>query len=81
VNWTSAAVTLKYLDSEIAGIGGVETDLGIYYSAPALSGPWTLQVTTHDEARNQLRATVSGFSYFAIGLQLENAARTFIYWE
>jgi hypothetical protein len=66
VNWTSAAVTLKYLDSEIAGISGVEADLGIF-TAPALSGPWTFQPTTKDAARNELRATVSGFAFFAIG--------------
>ena len=66
MNWTSAAVTLKYLDSEIAGISGVEADLGIF-TAPALSGPWTFQPTTKDAARNELRATVSEFAFFAIG--------------
>jgi hypothetical protein len=57
----------KYLDSEIAGISGVEGDLGIF-SAAALSGP--LDVSADDQwlgARNELRATVSGFSFFAFG--------------
>jgi hypothetical protein len=65
-NWTSADVTLQYLDSEIAGISGTEADLGIF-TAPALSGgPWTPLATSRDAARNQLRATASGFSFFAI---------------
>ena len=65
VNWTSADLTLQYLDSEIAGISGTEADLGIF-TAPALSGPWTPLVTSRDATRNQLSATASGLSFFAI---------------
>ena len=61
--WTAAEVTFKYLDSEI--VGHTEANLQLY-KAPAASGPWTVQTTTVNTAKNTVSATVNGFSYFAL---------------
>lgn len=63
--FASADVTLHYTDAEISGISGGESGLKIYKAA-ALSGPWTQLSTTIDTARNEAKATVTGFSFFAI---------------
>ncbi len=65
IGFTDANVTLKYLDSEITGISGTESGLSIF-TAPAASGPWTELASTVDTARNEISATVTGFSFFAI---------------
>lgn len=63
--FNSANVTLHYTDAEIAGISGGEGGLRIY-KAPTLSGPWTQLSTTIDTARNEAKATVTGFSFFTL---------------
>lgn len=63
--FASADVTLHYTNAEITGISGAESGLKIYKAA-ALSGPWTQLTTTIDTARNEAKATVTGFSFFAI---------------
>jgi hypothetical protein len=65
VNWTTATVTLQYLESEIAGLN--EANL-VLYKADSLAGPWQ-QVTSGyvlDAQRNRVTAEVGGFSYFAL---------------
>ena len=59
----SAEVTFKYLNSEIVGLEESSLELR---KAPAASGPWTVQATTLDAAKNTVRTTVDGFSYFAL---------------
>ena len=65
-DWDAAEVTLKYLESEIAGMTAPESEFTVY-RASALDGPWTPLESTVDELRNRVSATVGGFSYFAIG--------------
>jgi hypothetical protein len=64
VGWSSAEVTFKYTDSEIAGL--TEANLTLYKS-DTIGGPYTELPTTVDIARNTVSATVSDFSFFAIG--------------
>ncbi len=64
--WSSAEVTLKYTDAEIAAIAASEADFTIFQSA-SLDGAWTGLATTVDQARNELSAQVTSFSFFAIG--------------
>ncbi len=63
-DWTSAAVTFRYTDAEIAGL--TEANLTLY-RADSLAGSWTELTTTVDVARNTVSATVSSFNHFAIG--------------
>ena len=60
--WTTAGLTIRYPRSaEI-----VESDLRIY-KAESSSGPWTRLDTTVNTARHEVSATVTGFSWFALG--------------
>ncbi|MBI2423294.1 MAG: FG-GAP repeat protein [Candidatus Hydrogenedentes bacterium] len=63
-DYTSAAITLQYLDSEIAGL--IEGDLALWQSTSP-TGPWT-EVTgaTFDTAKNEVNASVSSLGYFAV---------------
>jgi len=54
--------TLKYLDSEISGLGIPESSLRLYFAASA-SGPWTeVTTTTVDADKNELSFTSDGSS-------------------
>ncbi len=64
--WTSAEVTFRYTDAEIAGL---EEGTLRLYQAPTASGPWTGLATTLDAARNTTTATVTSFSFFALSDQ------------
>jgi hypothetical protein len=64
VGWSSAVVMFKYTDAEIAGL--TEANLTLY-QADNIAGPYTELATTVDAARNTVSATVTGFSFFAIG--------------
>ncbi len=64
VGWSSAVVTLKYTAAEIAGL--TEANLTLY-KAENIAGPYTELATTVDTARDTVSATVTSFSFFAIG--------------
>jgi FG-GAP repeat protein len=64
--WTSADVTLRYTDAEVAGIPGLVEDDLVIFKAPTLTGPWAQVTTSVDTARNEVTAAVSSFSHFAI---------------
>lgn len=64
----SAEITLKYVDHEINLVSGAESALRIYTS-PSVNGPWTEVPTIVDLARNEAKATVLGFSFFAIATE------------
>lgn len=73
INFNSALLTLKYLDSRIAP--SVEARLSIY-QAPTLAGPWTRLPTSIDPVRNNARANVTSFSFFALaGTHLTSVIR------
>jgi hypothetical protein len=65
INFTSAEVTFKYTDAEIAGVGTGSEDMSVF-TAPSPRGPWTQLDTAFDLNRNEATVTVNGFSYFAI---------------
>ena len=60
--WTTATVTMRYPNSAEP----YESDLRIY-KAESSSGPWTRLDTTVNTARHEVSATVTGFSWFALG--------------
>jgi hypothetical protein len=62
--FTNAVITFKYTAAEIAGL--TEANLTLY-TASSISGPYSPLTTTVDLARNTVSATVTGFSFFAIG--------------
>jgi hypothetical protein len=62
VNWTSAEVTLKYLDSEIAGISGVKADLGIFTAPPGVVR--SLDTSTDDQGRGPERTRGKRVRFF-----------------
>ena len=62
--FTSAIITIHYVDSEIASL--TESKIRLY-KASSPSGPWTQVATqTTNTMSNTLTATVTGFSYFAL---------------
>jgi hypothetical protein len=61
----SAEVTLNYLDPEVAGLPTSEDGLEIF-QAPSPSGPWTQLPTTPQPERNEVKAIINGFSFFAL---------------
>jgi len=62
--FSQAALTFRYLDSEVSGLA--ENSLQLY-QAPTASGPWTLMGNQSlDTLHNTIGGTVNGFSYFAI---------------
>lgn len=63
VGLTSADVTLKFTDAEIAGID--KRSLRVYTAASAL-GPWKELDTRLDLARNEAKVTVKHFGVFAL---------------
>ena len=60
--WTTATVTIRYPRSAEP----YESDVRIY-KAESSSGPWTRLDTTVNTARHEVSATVTGFSWFALG--------------
>jgi hypothetical protein len=60
--WSNCVVTLKYPKSAEP----FESDLKIY-KAESPSGPWTRLTTTVNTTRNEASATVTDFSWFALG--------------
>lgn len=63
-SWSSAEVTFRYLDTEVAGL--IESALVLYH-APDPSGPWTeVAVQSRSIGRNEITATVDSFSHFVI---------------
>ncbi len=66
--WTTARVTLQYLDSEI---GGLTESALVLYKGASESGPWEQVVTNFalDTATNRIAADVDSFSWFAISDQ------------
>ena len=64
-NWTSAELTLTYLDSEVSGLGA-ESQLTLYASVVDFSGPWVELPTTPDTAKNELSFTTDGTSNVAV---------------
>ena len=61
--WASAEVTFKYTNAEIEGLD--ESSLRIFQAASP-SGPWTELPTTRAPQRNEVRATVTTFGFFAL---------------
>jgi FG-GAP repeat protein len=61
--WTTAALSLRFTDAEIAGLD--ETALRIH-AAPTAGGPWTSLPTTIDERANLATASVSSLGFFAL---------------
>ncbi|MBN1477242.1 FG-GAP repeat protein [Candidatus Sumerlaeota bacterium] len=61
--WTSAVLSLRCTDAEIAGLD--ETSLRIH-TAPTAGGPWTSLPTTIDERANLASASVSALGFFAL---------------
>ncbi len=53
-----ATFTLKFLDSDVANLGGPPSS-HLVYSATSKSGPWTLHETTVNPARNTISLTLT----------------------
>jgi hypothetical protein len=67
-NWQSAELTFRYLDAAI--IADFNEPLLQLYSAPSLTGPWTLITAglTQDTARNRITHTTTADGFFALTL-------------
>ena len=72
IGFASAEITLKYLQSEVANLSD-EAGFTIH-AAPAPSGPWTPLLTARRPERNEVKAAVSGFSFFTVVGQPNAAA-------
>ncbi|MDX1972411.1 MAG: hypothetical protein SFY68_07765, partial [Candidatus Sumerlaeia bacterium] len=63
-DWTSAEVTFRYTDAEIAGL---QEFLLTLYTAETPLGPWLpVQDSTLDGFRQEIKGTVTNLGYFAI---------------
>ena len=81
LTWTTAELTLRYTDDEIAGLEESELQL---LTALSPSGPWeVLPTQSLDLSRNQITGTVNFLSYYALSappnrVRVEQADGTFI---
>jgi hypothetical protein len=77
--WTSAQVTLRYADDEIASLD--ESALRLH-QAPDPRGPWTeLPAQSLDMARNEVRATISAAGFFALATEPLTSAEVWMLFE
>jgi hypothetical protein len=81
VGFNSAEITLKYLNSELVGLPPTaEFDLNMYQSASP-AGPWTKLQSSRSTHFNEVKATVTGFSYFALAIEVQASAEYFELYE